>query len=62
MLKNIIYALYDLYNSNFQFILQKVNRENLINLYFLAENNNPDNLLSYYKKSIINSEMSCKKM
>lgn len=62
MLKNIIYVLYDLYNSNFQFILQKVNRENLINLYFLAENNSPDNLLNYYKKSIINSGMSCKKM
>ncbi len=54
MLKNIIYVLYDLYNSNFQFILQKVNRENLINLYFLAEDNTTDNLLNYYKKSIIN--------
>ncbi|MCI8412358.1 MAG: hypothetical protein HFJ40_08085, partial [Clostridia bacterium] len=54
MIKNIVYVLYDLYNSNFQFILQNVNREHLINLYFLAEDNNPDNLLNYYKKSIIN--------
>lgn len=54
MVKNIIYVLYDLYNSNFQFILQNVNREHLINLYFLAEDNTPDNLLNYYKKSIIN--------
>lgn len=54
IVKNIIYVLYDLYNSNFQFVLQNVNREHLINLYFLAEDNNPDNLLNYYKKSIIN--------
>ena len=40
MIKNIVYVLYDLYNSNFQFILQNVNREHLINLYFLAEDNN----------------------
>lgn len=62
MLKNIIYVLYDLYNSNFEFILQNANRENLINLYLLAMDNKPDNLLNYYKKSIINSSTSCKKM
>ena len=62
MLKNIIYVLYDLYNSNFEFILQNANRENLINLYLLAIDNEPDNLLNYYKKSIINSSTSCKKM
>lgn len=62
MLKNIIYVLYDLYNSNFEFILQNANRENLINLYLLAVDNKPDNLLNYYKKSIINSSTNCKKM
>lgn len=62
MLKNIIYVLYDLYNSNFQFILQNANRENLINLYLLAIDNKPDNLLNYYKKSIINGSTHCKKM
>lgn len=62
MIKNIIYVLYDLYNSNFQFILQNANREHLINLYFLAEGNGPDNLLSYYKKSVINSNINCKKI
>lgn len=62
MIKNIVYVLYDLYNSNFQFILQNINREHLINLYFLAEDNNPDNLLNYYKKSIINGSTNCKKM
>lgn len=62
MIKNIIYVLYEVYNSNFQFILQNTNREHLINLYFLAEDNRPNNLLDYYKKSIINSSASCKKM
>ena len=62
MIKNIIYVLYDLYNNNFQFILQNVNRENLVNLYFLALSNNPNNLLNYYKKSIINGSTNCKKM
>lgn len=62
MLKNIIYVLYDLYNSNFEFILQNANRENLINLYLLVLDNKPDNLLNYYKKSIINGSMTCKKM
>lgn len=62
MLKNIIYVLYDLYNSNLEFILQNANRENLINLYLLAIDNKPDNLLNYYKKSIINSSTNCKKM
>lgn len=60
MLKNIIYVLYDLYNSNFQFILKNVNRDKLIKLYFLALDNRPDNLLNYYKKSIINSGYNCK--
>ena len=62
MLKNILYVLYDLYNSNFEFILQNANRENLINLYLLAIDNKPNNLLNYYKKSIINSSTNCKKM
>ena len=62
VLKDIIYVLYDLYNSNFQFILQKISREHLIDLYFQAMENKPDNLLNYYKKSIINSSRNCKKM
>ena len=54
MIKNIIYVLYNLYNSNFEFILQNINREHLVNLYFLAVENKPHNILNYYKKSIIN--------
>lgn len=55
MIKNIIYVLYDLYNNNFGSLLLKNSRESLINLYLLAEEHNPDNLLNYYKKSIINN-------
>ena len=55
MIKNIIYVLYDLYNNNFGSLLLKNSRESLINLYLSAEEHTPDNLLSYYKKSIINN-------
>lgn len=62
MVKIIIYVLYDLYNNNFQFLLQNIKRENLVNLYFIALNNKPNNLLNYYKKSIINGSVNCKKI
>ncbi len=62
MIKDIIYVLYDLYNSGFYFLLQSIKRENLFNLYLLAIDKRPDNLLNYYKKSIINSNKNCKKM
>ncbi len=61
MIKNIIYVLYNLYNSNFEFILQNINRERLINLYFIAVDNKPDNFFNYYKKSIINESTNYKK-
>ena len=54
ILKNIIYTLYEIYNSQFNLILTKVKRESLINLYLSAEEHNPENLLNYYKKAIIN--------
>lgn len=62
MLKNIIYVLYDLYNSGFYSLLQNIKRENLVNLYLIAMDKQPNNLLNYYKKSIINSNKNCKKM
>ena len=54
MIKDIIYILYDLYNGNFNALLLKVNRETLINLYLLSIEHNPDDLLNYYKRTIIN--------
>lgn len=54
MLKNIIYILYDLYNNQFGFLLSKISRESLLNLYILAQEHEPDDLLNYYKRTIIN--------
>ena len=54
MIKNIILVLYELYKNGFYSVLHNVKRDNLINLYLLAVEKNPDNLLNYYKKSIIN--------
>ena len=49
MIKNIIYVLYDLYNKGFYSLLQNIKRENLVNLYLLAIDKKPSNLLNYYK-------------
>lgn len=54
MLKVIVYTLYELYNSNFDFLLSRVSRESLLNLYMLSEEHNPENFLNYYKRAIIN--------
>ena len=54
MVKDIIYILYDLYNGNFNNLLLEANRETLINLYLLSLEHNPDDLLNYYKRTIIN--------
>ena len=54
MLKNIIYVLYDLYNSNFDFLLSKISRESLFNLYIISLEHSPNDILNYYKRSIIN--------
>jgi len=54
MIKNIIYILYDLYNSEFSNLLSLVNREFLFNLYNISIEKSPNDLLNYYKKSIIN--------
>ena len=54
MLKVILYTLYQLEIENFQNILYRVKREDLINMYNLCKTYNTDNFLSYYKKTIIN--------
>ena len=53
-LKDIIYVLYDLYNSNLGFLLSKVSRESLLNLYYNSQEHKPDDLFNYYKRCIIN--------
>ena len=53
MLKEIIYTLYCLYNSEFKSLLLKVERQELINLYIISKEYSTSNFLNYYKKSII---------
>ena len=54
MLKDIFYVLYNLYNGSLDFLLSKVSRESLLNLYLVSKEKNPKDFLSYYKKAIIN--------
>lgn len=54
MLKIILYTLYQLEIEQFQNILARVKREELINLYNLCKTYNTDDFISYYKKTIIN--------
>lgn len=54
MIKDIIYVLYDLYNGEFKTLIPIFKRESLINLYMIAQEHNPNELLTYYKRTIIN--------
>lgn len=54
-IKLIISVLYEIYSSNLDYILNKVDRETLIKIYSISEMNSPDNLKSYFKKSVINN-------
>ena len=53
MLKEIIYTLYCLYNSEFKSLLLKVERQELINLYLISKENSIGNFYNYYKRAII---------
>jgi len=54
IIKDIIYILYELYNSPFDFLLSKLSRESLLNLYYISKEHMPNDLLNYYKRAIIN--------
>jgi len=54
MIKNIIYILYDIFISPFNYILHNVDRQTILNLYLLAKDYSPNDLIAYCKKSIIN--------
>ena len=54
MLKEIIYTLYSLYNSEFKYILSKIERSELINIYIVSKEHMPSDFLNYYKMAIIN--------
>lgn len=54
MIKEIIYVLYSIEKDNFHNVLDKVNRQELIDLYKTCKTFETDDFLAYYKKSIIN--------
>ena len=54
MIKEIIYTLYSLYNSDFKYILSKLDRNELINIYIISKEHKPSDFLNYYKMAIIN--------
>lgn len=58
MIKEIIYTLYELYNSNFKFILDRIERQTLLNLYLICKDievkNQIQDFIQYYRKSLIN--------
>lgn len=53
-LKEIIYTLFLIYNSNFKSIMCKFDREILVNLYLTCKNHNSDDFFNYYRQAIIN--------
>ena len=52
--QTIFNVLYSLYKSKFRNILFKADRTELIKLYIVSEEHNPNNLLRYYRHTIIN--------
>ena len=54
-IKIIVCVLYEIYNSNLNYILHKVNRDSLIRLYAISESNSPNNIKRYFKKAVINN-------
>lgn len=54
MLKEIIYTLYKIYNSEFAKILSKAKREELINLYIISKEYKTKDFLNYYKRTVVN--------
>ena len=54
MLKGIIFTLWELYNSRMSNLFSVINRETLVNLYIVSKEHEPNDLLNYYKRSIIN--------
>lgn len=54
IIKNVIYVLYELHNSEFSLLLLNVNRETLFDIYRKSQDHKPKDFLNYYKKAIIN--------
>ncbi len=53
-IKEIIYTLFLIYNSNFKNIIFKFDRESLVKLYLTCKDHNTGDFFNYYKQAIIN--------
>lgn len=53
-LKEIIYTLFLIYNSNFKNIIFKFDRESLVKIYLTCKDHNTGDFFNYYKQAIIN--------
>lgn len=54
MLKDIIFTIYMIFESSFTYIISAMKRNDLITLYNIAQEHEPNDLLNYYRRSIIN--------
>lgn len=54
MLKDILFILYELDKDNFQNIIAKIKRDELINLYNVCKTYETEDFIAYFKKTIIN--------
>ena len=58
MLKDIVFTIYEIYNSRLDYLLDFFKRNELITLYNICkekqDNNEIDDFIAYYKKSLIN--------
>ena len=54
MIKEIVYTLYSIFNTDFKYILSRINRNELINIYIISKEHKPSDFLNYYKMAIIN--------
>lgn len=53
-IKEIIYTLFLIYNSNFKNIIFNLDRETLVKLYLTCKDHNAEDFFNYYKQAIIN--------
>ena len=58
MLKEIFYTLYELEKEDFQSVIFKAKREDILTLYNVCKTYEPDNFMAYYKRTLINKYSS----
>lgn len=56
-IKEIIYTIYTIYESNFNKLIPKFERETLVKLYLICKSHNTCDFFNYYKQAIINEYM-----